>query len=52
MAACAHNAGYDKCPPMNIAKEFNEADKGTGILGHNKKSVREKAFPLKGGKLK
>jgi len=36
MAACAHGAKYDKCPPMKVAKEFNQADKGTGMLkkGH------------------
>ncbi len=32
MAACSHGAGYASCPPMKVAKEFNRADKGTGIL--------------------
>ena len=32
MAACAHGATYKKCPPAKVAKEFNRADKGTGIL--------------------
>lgn len=32
MAACAHGAKYEKCPPEKVAKEFNKADKGTGIL--------------------
>ena len=32
MAACAHNAGYASCPPEKVAKEFNQADKGTGVL--------------------
>lgn len=34
MAACAHNPEKmkGKCPPMKVAKEFNKADKGTGIL--------------------
>ena len=32
MAACAHGAGYSSCPPANVSKEFNEADKGTGIM--------------------
>lgn len=32
MAACAHGSGYASCPPMKVAKEFNQADKGTGIL--------------------
>lgn len=27
MAACAHGAGYKKCPPKKVAKEFNQADK-------------------------
>lgn len=26
MAACAHGAGYSKCPPKKVAKEFNRAD--------------------------
>lgn len=32
MAACAHGAGYKACPPASVAKEFNQADKGSGIL--------------------
>ena len=32
MAACAHGADYAACPPKNVATEFNQADKGTGIL--------------------
>lgn len=32
MAACAHGAGYNACPPQKVAHEFNQADKGTGIL--------------------
>ena len=32
MAACSHNAGYASCPPAKVSKEFNQADKGTGIL--------------------
>lgn len=27
MAACAHGADYDSCPPKKVAKEFNDADK-------------------------
>ena len=27
MAACAHGAGYKSCPPVSVAKEFNQADK-------------------------
>ena len=26
MAACAHGADYEKCPPKKVAKEFNEED--------------------------
>ena len=26
MAACAHGAGYSSCPPLKVAKEFNQAD--------------------------
>ena len=37
MAACAHGAGYESCPPMKVAKEFNKADKKTGILKKKKK---------------
>jgi len=38
-AACAHGAGYSSCPPAKVSKEFNRADKGTGILrGPRKRS--------------
>jgi len=36
MAACAHGAGYASCPPKAVATEFNQADKGTGILARKK----------------
>lgn len=32
MAACAHGAKYSFCPPAKVAKDFNKADKKTGIL--------------------
>jgi hypothetical protein len=32
MAACAHGAGYASCPPDKVSKDFNRADKKTGIL--------------------
>lgn len=32
MAACSHGAGYDTCPPAKVSHEFNQADKGTGIM--------------------
>lgn len=34
MAACSHGAGYDKCPPAKVSREFNQADKGTGIMSN------------------
>lgn len=37
MAACSHGADYDKCPPKKVAKDFNKADKKTGILKSKKK---------------
>lgn len=36
MAACAHGANYQACPPAKVAKEFNQADKSTGILKGSK----------------
>jgi len=27
MAACAHGADYESCPPEEVAEEFNQADK-------------------------
>ena len=42
MAACAHGAKLDvPCPPPKVAKEFNKADAGTGIL-KRKKTKRQK----------
>ena len=32
MAACSHGADYSSCPPDKVSKEFNQADKDTGIL--------------------
>jgi hypothetical protein len=32
MAACSHGAAYKSCPPLSVAREFNQADKGSGIL--------------------
>lgn len=37
MAACSHGAVYKSCPPVRVAKEFNKADKKTGILKTKKK---------------
>ena len=36
MAACAHGADYPSCPPKAVAQEFNQADRGTGILKKRK----------------
>lgn len=51
MAACSHNAGYENCPPAKVSKEFNQADKGTGILsdhaymkGHKGKTNNFKGY--------
>lgn len=41
MAACAHGANYKSCPPQKVAKEFNQADKGTGILNGHMKEMRK-----------
>jgi hypothetical protein len=37
MAACAHGANYKSCPPLKVSKEFNQADKGSGIIKKKKK---------------
>lgn len=39
MAAAAHSPGFAKKTgvPVKVAKEFNRADKGTGILKGKKK---------------
>jgi len=39
MAAAAHNPAFAKKVgiPTKVAKEFNQADKGTGILKRKKK---------------
>jgi hypothetical protein len=42
MAACAHNAGYSSCPPAKVAREFNKADKATGILKGKRKAKKGK----------
>lgn len=45
MAACAHGAGYSACPPAKVSTEFNQADKGTGILSGKRKKPK-KTFGL------
>ena len=32
MAACSHGAKYESCPTMKVSKEYNQADKKSGIL--------------------
>jgi hypothetical protein len=44
MAACAHGADYPSCPPKKVAKEFNKADTGTGILKSESKLIGFKAY--------
>lgn len=39
MAACAHGAGYKACPSAKVAKEFNQADKKSGILRKKRKKA-------------
>lgn len=41
MAGAAHNPAFAKKMgiPVGVAKEFNRADKGTGILRKKKKSM-------------
>lgn len=34
MAACAHGAGYESCPPEKVSHEFNQADKGSKLLSN------------------
>ena len=40
MAACAHGAGYESCPPTKVAKEFNQADKGGKMLHAKRKKTK------------
>jgi hypothetical protein len=40
MAACSHGAKYESCPPAKVAKEFNRADKRSGILRTKPKGKR------------
>lgn len=44
MAACAHDAGYESCPPKKVAKDFNTADKKTGRL---KKAMKTESLSFK-----
>lgn len=40
MAACAHGAGYESCPPSKVSTEFNQADKGSPMLS---RAMRERS---------
>lgn len=41
MAACSHGMKSDKCPPRKVSKEYNAADKGTGMLSSAMKSKKK-----------
>lgn len=43
MAACAHGSGYEKCPPKDVAKRFNEADTGSKRLSEAAKDINRNA---------
>jgi hypothetical protein len=45
MAACAHGAGYESCPPQKVSSEFNQADKGTSMLS---RAMRRKRMQIGG----
>lgn len=42
MAAAAHTQGGYGGVPKAVAKEFNEADKATGILKHPRPGIKRK----------
>jgi len=50
MAGCANGAGYSSCPPASVSKEFNQADKGTGILKGKVKTAPTPKYKLTKGK--
>lgn len=45
MAAAAHTPGGYDGVPQKVGKEFNQADKGTGILGRLKKAAKKNKRP-------
>ena len=45
MAACSHGSGYKSCPPKSVSTEFNQADKGTGILRGKSRKSRSDRHP-------
>ena len=49
MAACAHGAQMDiPCPPPKVSREFNQADKGTGIIRPKPKKKKPKKVRHRG----
>ena len=44
MALCSHSPQHaaGKCPSMKVATEFNQADKGTGILSTAMRNMKAK----------
>jgi len=46
MAMCAHTPKKG-CPTQSVAKEFNKADKGTGILKSKKKTKSKSTKKVK-----
>ncbi len=45
MAACSHGSNYPSCPPSNVSKEFNNADRGGKLL----QRAAKQHLPPKGG---
>ena len=43
MAAAAHTKGGYDGVPQSVGKEFNQADKGTGILKHKRPKIHHPA---------
>ena len=44
MAMCAHDPEHARgtCPSMKVAREYNRADKGSGMLSRAVKRVHER----------
>lgn len=49
MSMCAHDPKHanGKCPPASFAKEFNRADKGTGMITHDPHKPKKRHVPMK-----
>ena len=50
MAACSHGARYESCPPVSVAKEFNRADQGTGMLKKKRHAEMAEVLALRHGR--